>query len=61
MLGADYELLVSPAPLPPGAFEDPLAKFALTLQGDLSYAVVLIGSVPRRTFDLITLQLPTAP
>jgi hypothetical protein len=39
VLGADYELLVSPSPPPPGAFEDPLAKFALTLQGDLSYAV----------------------
>jgi hypothetical protein len=59
--GAAYELLVSPAPLRPGEFERPLARFELTLQGDLSYAVVLIGSVPGQTLDLITLQLPTAP
>jgi hypothetical protein len=61
VLGAAYELLVSPAPLRPGDFERPLARFELTLQGDLSYAVVLIGSVPGRTLDLIMLQLPTAP
>lgn len=61
VLGVTYELLVSPTPLRPGAFERPLARFELTLQGDLSYAVVLIGSVPKRTFDLITLALPTAP
>jgi hypothetical protein len=61
VLGATYELLVSATPLQPGTFQRPLARFELTLQGDFSYAVVLIGSVPGRTFDLITLQLPTAP
>ena len=61
VLGAAYELLVSPAPLRPDAFERPLARFELTLQGDLSYAVVLIGSVLEGTLDLITLALPTAP
>ena len=61
VIGAGYELLVSLTPLRPGTFQDPLAKFALTLEGDLSYAVVLIGSIPRRTLDLITLPLPTAP
>ena len=59
--GTAYQLVVSPTPLRPGDFGRPLARFELTLQGDFSYAVVLIGSVPGRTFDLITLQLPTAP
>ena len=59
--GTAYELLVSPTPLRPGEFGRPFARFELTLQGNFSYAIVLIGSLPGRTLDLITLQLLTAP
>jgi len=61
LAGADYQLLVSATPLRADAFEQPFARFELALEGDFSYAVVLIGSLPRRTFDVITLRLPTAP
>jgi hypothetical protein len=61
VLGNDYELLISEAALRSGTFEDPVARFELTLDGDLSHAIVLIGSIPKRTLDLITLRLPTAP
>jgi hypothetical protein len=61
LLGADYELLVSPASPKPGAFEEPFARVELPLQGGQSHAVVLIGSLERRTFDLVVLKAPTAP
>jgi hypothetical protein len=61
VVGADYQLLVSATPLRADAFERPFARFELALEGDVSYAVVLIGSIDRRTFDVITLRLPTAP
>lgn len=57
--GADHQLLVSATPLRADAFARPFARFEL--EGDFSYAVVLIGSVPGRTFDVLTLRLPTAP
>jgi hypothetical protein len=60
VVGRAYELLISPAART-GTFEDPLARFELTLAGDLSHAVILIGSVPRNTLDLIALAVPTAP
>jgi hypothetical protein len=59
--GADYRLLVSATPLRADAFAAPVATFDLALEGDFSYAVVLIGSLARRTLDVITLRLPTAP
>ena len=59
--GTDHQLLVSATPLRADAFARPFASFDLALEGDFSYAVVLIGSVPGRTFDVLTVRLPTAP
>ena len=61
VIGRDYRLLVSTTPLRQGEAAKPLATFDVALEGDFSYALVLIGSLAAGTLDLIALRLPTAP